>query len=116
MNSLIECWNEKHPENPVKSGEIPKAMKGYAPKFVRMPAATLEEYFGWSFERKIPRRGRTQKQHLKRALAIRHAGEREDIKAELEEYIAKHPDASLRQIERDTGRNYRTIKKYYPTK
>ena len=116
MESLIDCWNSVHPDNPVAYSEIKKAMKGYSQDYVMVTAATLEEYFGWSFERKIPRKGRTREQHLRRALAIRHAGEKEDIKYKLERYVAENPGASLRQIERETGLNFRTIKKYYPQK
>ena len=116
MQSLVKIWNRRHPENPVEMREIDKALDGYSQKFLMVRSSTLEEYFGWSFERKIPRKGRTQKQHLKRALAIRHAGEKEDIKYKLETYVAKNPDVSLRQIMRDTGISYRAIKKYCPTK
>ena len=116
MESLIDCWNSVHPDNPVAYSEIKKAMKGYSQDYVMVTAATLEEYFGWSFERKIPRKGRTQEQHLRRALAIRHAGEKEDIKYKLEKYVEQNPNASLRQIMRDTGISYRAIKKYFPAK
>ena len=116
MESLIRIWNRKHPEAPVEMREIDKAMDGYSQKFLMVRSSTLEEYFGWQFERKIPRKGRTREQHLKRALAIRHAGEKEDIKFELEKYITKNPGASIRQISRDTGHHRETIKKYYPQK
>ena len=114
MESLVKIWNRKHPENPVEWREIDKAMDGYSQKFLMVRSSTLEEYFGWQFERKIPRKGRTREQHLKRALAIRHAGEKEDIKFELEKYVTKNPGASIRQISRDTGHHRETIKKYYP--
>lgn len=116
MESLVKIWNRRHPEAPVELREIDKAMDGYSQKFLMVRSATLEEYFGWAFERKIPRKGRTQEQHLRRALAIRHAGEKEDIKYKLEKYVAENPGVSLRQIERETGLNFRTIKKYYPQK
>ena len=116
MESLIDCWNSVHPDNPVAYSEIKKAMKGYSQDYVMVTAATLEEYFGWSFERKIPRKGRTQEKHLVRARAVRNALMKVEKQQTIEEYVEKNPTASLRQIERDTGISYRAIKKYYPQK
>lgn len=116
MESLIKIWNRKHPENPVEMREIDKAMEGYSQKFLMVRSATLEEYFGWQFERKIPRKGRTQEKHLVRARAVRNALMKVEKQQTIEEYVEKNPTASLRQIERETGIAYRAIKKYYPKK
>lgn len=116
MESLIKIWNRKHPEKPVEMREIDKAMEGYSQKFLMVRSATLEEYFGWQFERKIPRKGRTQEKHLVRARAVRNALMKVEKQQTIEEYVEKNPTASLRQIERETGIAYRAIKKYYPQK
>ena len=116
MESLIKIWNRKHPENPVEMREIDKAMEGYSQKFLMVRSATLEEYFGWQFERKIPRKGRTREKHLIRARAVRNALMKVEKQQTIEEYVEKNPTASLRQIERETGIAYRAIKKYYPQK
>ena len=89
-------------------------MDGYRQKFLMVRSSTLEEYFGWTFERKIPRRGNKRADHLEYANAIKHAGEAVKKKQAIAKYIKQNPTASMRQIERETGINRRTISKYYP--
>ena len=112
MESLIKIWNRKHPENPVETREIDKAMEGYSQKFLMVRSATLEEYFGWQFERKIPRKGRTREKHLKRALAIRHAGEKEDIKDKIEAYLSRYGSTTVSEMARVLKISRPTIIKY----
>lgn len=112
MESLIKIWNRKHPENPVEMREIDKAMEGYSQKFLMVRSATLEEYFGWQFERKIPRKGRTREKHLKRALAIRHAGEKEDIKDKIEVYLKRNGSTTVSEMARTLKMSRTTIIKY----
>ena len=112
MESLVECWNSQHPENPVKPSEIDKAMEGYSKRFLRVHATTLEEYFGWTFERKIPRKGRKRAEHLERANAIKHAGQAVDKKQAIAKYLKQNPTATTRQIAADLGMSLSTVGKY----
>ena len=75
-------------------------------------AATLEEYFGWSFERKIPRKGRTREQHLERANAIKHAGQAVDKKQAIAKYLEKNPTATTREIAAKLHMSLTTVGKY----
>lgn len=112
MESLVKIWNRKNPEKPVEWREIDKAMDGYSQKFLMVRSATLEEYFGWQFERKIPRKGRTREKHLKRALAIRHAGEKEDIKDKIEVYLKRNGSTTVSEMARTLKMSRTTIIKY----
>ena len=112
MESLIKIWNRKHPENPVETREIDKAMEGYSQKFLMVRSATLEEYFGWQFERKIPRKGRKRAEHLERANAIKHAGQAVDKKQAMAKYLKQNPTATTRQIAADLGMSLSTVGKY----
>ena len=112
MESLVKIWNRRHPEAPVEWREIDKAMDGYSQKFLMVRSATLEEYFGWMFERKIPRKGRTREKHLKRALAIRHAGEKEDIKDKIEAYLSRYGSTTVSEMARILKISRPTIIKY----
>ena len=112
MESLIKIWNRKHPENPVEMREIDKAMEGYSQKFLMVRSATLEEYFGWQFERKIPRRGRKRDEQLERANAIKHAGQAVDKKQAMAKYLKQNPTATTRQIAADLGMSLSTVGKY----
>ena len=112
MESLIDCWNSVHPDNPVAYSEIKKAMKGYSQDFVMVTAATLEEYFGWSFERKIPRRGRTREKHLLRARAVKDALQKIEKQQAIEEYLEKNPNATTREIAAKLHMSLTTVGKY----
>lgn len=112
MESLIDCWNCVHPDNPVAYSEIKKAMKGYSQDYVMVTAATLEEYFGWSFERKIPRRGRTREEHLARALAIRHTGEAMDKKQAIARYLKHNIATTITEIAAALKMGRKTVAKY----
>ena len=112
MESLVKIWNRRHPENPVEWREIDKAMEGYSQKFLMVRSATLEEYFGWQFERKIPRKGRKRAEHLERANAIKHAGQAVDKKQAIAKYLKQNPAATTRQIAADLGMSLSTVGKY----
>ena len=112
MQSLIDCWNEKYPDRPVSYSEIGKAMKGYGQDYVKVSAAQLEEYFGWSFQRKIPRRGRTQEEHLKRCRMVKDVLIPHDKKTALEKYLKQHPDATCREIQKALKMSPKTVVKY----
>ena len=112
MESLVKIWNRKNPENPVEWREIDKAMEGYSQKFLMVRSATLEEYFGWQFERKIPRKGRKRAEHLERANAIKHAGQAVDKKQAIAKYLKQNPAATTRQIAADLGMSLSTVGKY----
>ena len=108
MESLVKIWNRRHPEAPVEWREIDKAMDGYSQKFLMVRSATLEEYFGWSFERKIPRRGRTREEHLQRN-NDRTVGE---VRGKIKRYLVKHYAVSISQIARDLKMSRNTVAKY----
>ena len=112
MESLIKIWNRKHPENPVEMREIDKAMEGYSQKFLMVRSATLEEYFGWQFERKIPRKGRTRAEHLERANAIKHAGQAVDKKQAIAKYLKNHIATSITEIAQSLHMSRNTVVKY----
>ena len=112
MESLVECWNSQHPENPVKPSEIDKAMEGYSKRFLRVHATTLEDYFGWSFERKIPRKGRKRADHLEIARAVKDATQPIKKRQAIAKYLKQNPAATTRQIAADLGMSLSTVGKY----
>lgn len=112
LKMLAVLWSERTPDNPVNLKEVDKAMRAYSPEYVRVKAVTLEEYFGWRFLRKIPRRGRTQAEHLQRCRMVKDVLIPHDKKAALEKYLKLHPDATQREIEKDLKMSPKTIVKY----
>ena len=112
MESLIKIWNRKHPENPVEMREIDKAMEGYSQKFLMVRSATLEEYFGWQFERKIPRRGRKRDEQLELARAVKDATQPILKRQAIAKYLKQNPTATTRQIAAALGMSPSTVGKY----
>ena len=112
MESLVECWNSQHPENPVKPSEIDKAMEGYSKRFLRVHATTLEEYFGWNFERKIPRRGNSRADQLKLARAVKNATQPIKKEMAIAKYLKKYPNATTREIAAALKMSLSTVGKY----
>ena len=112
MESLITCWNEKNPDVPVEISEIRKAMKGYSQRYVLVSATQLEEWFGWLFERKIPRRGRTQEEHLEIARAIKDASQKVKKKQAITKYLKQNPSATTREIAAALRMSLSTVGKY----
>ena len=112
MESLIKIWNRKHPENPVEMREIDKAMEGYSQKFLMVRSATLEEYFGWQFERKIPRRGRKRDEQLELARAVKDATQPILKRQAIAKYLKQNPTATTRQIAAALGMSLSTVGKY----
>ena len=112
MESLIKIWNRKHPENPVEMREIDKAMEGYSQKFLMVRSATLEEYFGWQFERKIPRRGRKRDEQLELARAVKDATQPIKKRQAIAKYLKQNPTATTRQIAAELGMSLSTVGKY----
>lgn len=112
LEMLTVLWSERNPDNPVDLKEVDKAIRAYSPDYVRVSAAQLEEYFGWRFQRKIPRRGRTQENHLRRCNIVKHALQADDKKTALEKYLKLHPDATQREIEEALKMSPKTIVKY----
>ena len=112
MESLIKIWNRKHPENPVEMREIDKAMEGYSQKFLLVRSATLEEYFGWQFERKIPRRGRKRDEQLELARAVKDATQPIKKRQAIAKYLKQNPTATTRQIAAELGMSLSTVGKY----
>ena len=112
MESLIKIWNRKHPENPVEMREIDKAMEGYSQKFLMVRSATLEEYFGWTFERKIPRKGRTREQHLERARAVKDALQGIEKRQAIANYLKKHVATTITEIASALGMGRKTVAKH----
>lgn len=112
MESLIDCWNSVHPDNPVAYSEIKKAMKGYSQDYVMVTAATLEEYFGWSFERKIPRRGQTRADQLELARAVKDAKIPLKKRQAIANYLKKHIATTVTEISAALNISRPTIMKY----
>lgn len=112
MESLVKIWNRRHPEAPVELREIDKALDGYSQKFLLVRSSTLEDYFGWIFERKIPRKGRTREEHLARALAIRHTGEAMDKKQAIARYLKQNIATTITEIAAALKMGRKTVAKY----
>ena len=112
MGSLIDCWNSVHPDNPVAYSEIKKAMKGYSQDFVMVTAATLEEYFGWSFERKIPRRGQTRADQLELARAVKDAKIPLKKRQTIANYLKNHIATSITEIAKALHMSRNTVAKH----
>lgn len=112
-------WSERNPENPVCVDEVRKAMTMYSSKYGKVRAQQLEEYFGWTFERKIKRRPPNkrlnQKEHLRRCNIVKHALQADDKKQAITEYVTSHPGASQREVARETGLSRNTVSKFWPS-
>lgn len=112
MESLVKIWNRRHPEKPVEWREIDKAMDGYSQKFLMVRAATLEEYFGWQFERKIPRRGQTRADQLELARAVKDAKIPLKKRQAIANYLKKHIATTVTEIARALNMSRTTVIKY----
>lgn len=112
MQSLVKIWNRRHPENPVEMREIDKALDGYSQKFLMVRSSTLEEYFGWSFERKIPRRGQTRADHLEIARAVKDAKVPLQKKQAISNYLKKHIATTVTEIAQALKISRTTVIKY----
>lgn len=118
LEKLAALWSERNPENPVSISEVPKAMTLYSSKYGRVSAQQLEEYFGWTFERKIKRRPKNERlkqdEHLERARAVKDTLMKFDKKKAIRDYLKNHPDASKSEVSRVTGLSRHTVIKYWP--
>ena len=112
MENLVKIWNRKHPEKPVEWREIDKAMEGYSQKFLMVRSTTLEEYFGWDFERKIPRRGQTRADHLEVARAVKDAKVPLQKKQAIGNYLKKHIATTITEIAQALKISRTTVIKY----
>ena len=112
MESLVKIWNRKNPEKPVEWREIDKAMDGYSQNFLMVRSATLEEYFGWQFERKIPRKGRTREDHLERARAVKDALQGIEKRQAIANYLKKHIATTITEIAVALGMGRKTVAKH----
>lgn len=72
-------------------------------------AATLENWLGWSFDRKTKRNGRTRKEHLAKVAADRTAASRRRVWACLRET----PMATISELARKLSMTRRTAAKYF---
>ena len=72
-------------------------------------AATLENWLGWSFDRKTKRNGRTRKEHLAKVAADRTAASRRRVWACLRET----PMATISELARKLSITRRTAAKYF---
>ena len=112
MESLVKIWNRRHPETPVEWREIDKAMDGYSQKFLMVRAITLEDYFGWTFERKIPRRGQTRADQLELARAVKDAKIPLKKRQAIANYLKKHIATTVTEISTALNISRPTIMKY----
>ncbi|WP_337436937.1 hypothetical protein, partial [Mitsuokella jalaludinii] len=72
-------------------------------------AATLEDWLGWSFDRKTKRNGRTRKEHLAKVAADRTTASRRRVWACLKEA----PMATISELARKLSITRRTAAKYF---
>lgn len=111
LESCIDYYNERD-KTIVRRSELNKAIKGYSQKHVLVSSRKLEEYFGWTFERKVKRNGRTRENHLLIASATAAAVRKVDKKAKIKAYLKENPDATTRQIAKALHMSLSTIAKY----
>lgn len=115
QQSLVTCmeqYNDRGDATIVRMSEVRKALRGYSQKFVRVTAKQLEDYFGWSFDRKTKRNGRTREAHLVIAHAMSAAVRKVDKTQKIRAYLAQNPNATTRQIAADLHMSKSTIAKY----
>lgn len=113
LEQLRAEWNgvaKKKAE--VKAEEVEHALKGYNDKGNLSPRASLEHFLGWKFDA-IPRRGRTQHEHLRRARLLRNDDMKVAKMKKISEYMRENPQANKSQIARATGISRPTVIKYY---
>ena len=111
LESCIDYYNGRD-NTIVKRAELNKAIKGYAQKNVLVSSQKLEEYFGWEFERKTKRNGRTREDHLIIAHATSAVVRKVDKKAKIKAFLKENPDASVRQISKALHMSFSTVLKY----
>lgn len=114
LQDLRNAWNRENPSSPVQAVEVDRAMRGYTHKYMLSKASRLEEWFGWEFDRRIKRNGRSQADHLKLARAAKDKKKAEEAKELMESYLTRNPRATKAAMARDLQYNRRTIAKYYP--
>jgi hypothetical protein len=111
LESCMNYYNERD-NTIVRRSELNKAIKGYSQKHVLVSSQKLEEYFGWTFERKTKRNGRTRENHLIIAHATSAAVRKVDKTAKIKAYLTENPDASVRQISKALHMSFSTVVKY----
>lgn len=108
----LEYWRDyynRRDREKVRDNEVTTALDGYDRKWARVSAGKLEEWFGWTFERKTKRNGRTQAAHIQKIADDKT----EKAKARIAAFLAENPDASMRKVAEALGMSRNTVKKYY---
>ena len=108
----LEYWRDyynRRDRDKVRDNEVTTALDGYDRKWARVSAGKLEEWFGWQFDRKTKRNGRTQTAHIQKIADDKT----EKAKARIAAFLAENPDASMRKVAEALGMSRNTVKKYY---
>lgn len=98
-------------EKPFREREVSAALISYCEKATRVRSTTLENLFGFQFERKIKRNGRKRHEHLK----IMNGGRAEKQIERIEmvrDIISSNPRISESELARMTSMSRTTIRKY----
>lgn len=119
LEEIATIWSEANHRwsDPFKVKNIPAAKRCYHQDWVKVKREQLEEWLGWEFNPQTKRRpkGKRLKQeaHLRRARTSRNALIAMDKKDAILDYLQDHPEASQREIARETGLSRNTVAKYY---
>lgn len=109
----LTYWRDyynKRDARQVRDDEITTALDGYNDKWVKVTAAKLEEWFGWTFpRRKNKHNGNTQAAHLQKVRDNRS----EQLKARIAAFLSENPDASKKRVAEELGISRNTVAKYY---
>ena len=104
-----QAFNARDPHDKVPTRDVVKALKSVDPRKAKtVRAATLEDWLGWSFERKTKRNGRTRQEHLANVAATRTTRSRDAVAA----YMDQHPDATVADVVAATGLSRPTVTRY----
>lgn len=108
------AFNQRDPHDRIPDRDVAKALASVDPRRAKaVKAATLENWLGWSFERKTKRNGRTRAEHLEKVAHVASAAARSGrARDAVTTYMDAHPDATVATVMAATGLSRPTVTKY----
>ena len=123
IEKLLPQFELLKPDDPITLEEVDEALQSYIETYNTFPKGSIEFFSGIKIESTTRRNGRTQKEHLKRARAMRDISlaeqgrsftdGRPDVSKKVMAWQRKHPSGSKAQCIRDTGLSKPTVYKWW---
>lgn len=110
IDNIADEWevSPRWAQDPFNRKNVPDALRCYSQRFVKVRRETLEEWLGWSMQRRDPPK-RSQKDHLSHVADLR----RGRSLGRIMEVLRTHPTASKSEISRLSGVSRPTVCKYF---